>query len=127
MTKTSREAGQRGEQIARTILKGKGFRIEACNWRAGRLGEIDLVVYHPEQRVLAFVEVKTRRSVSCGFPIEAIDAGKQAKLTALAETYLSQNPTGPDVSIRFDVVVIYFSHPAKPADIQHIENAFDAV
>lgn len=52
--------GRRGERIARRHLVRLGYRILACNARVGRHDEIDIVAFDPLDRVLVFVEVKTR-------------------------------------------------------------------
>lgn len=124
MTKASRQTGYNGEMLAQRILARKGFRMEALNWRAGKLGEIDLVAYHPEQGLLVFVEVKARRSGQYGAPQEAVHPRKQAQIAAMAEAYLAQHPTGNQVQIRFDVIGILYPGGGKPIQIEHIEDAF---
>lgn len=126
MTQASDRTGLRGEQIAHHFLRGKGFRIEASNWRKGKAGEIDLIGFHPIHRILVFVEVKTRRSLSQGSPYEAVDQRKINQILRLAEWYLSAHCFDPDVSVRFDVIAIYFAGNGKPAEITHIENAFSS-
>lgn len=123
MTRASRGTGLRGEQIAQDVLRRKGFRIEALNWRHGRMGEIDIVARHPSEDLLVFVEVKTRKGASFGTPAEAVDTRKQAQIAVLAEVYLSQTASAPK-SVRFDVIGICFPGGSLPAEIQHIENAF---
>lgn len=124
MTRQSRETGQQGERIAQAILRSKGFRIEAVNWRPGKLGEIDLIAWHPQERLLAFIEVKTRKGGLFGAPAEAVDERKQARLTMLAEAWLTQNPQQDDVQVRFDVISVHYPGQGRPADITHLENAF---
>lgn len=124
MTRQSRETGQQGERIAQAVLRSKGFSIEAVNWRSGKLGEIDLIAWHPHDRLLAFVEVKTRKGGLFGTPAEAVDQRKQAQLSMLAEAWLTHHPQPDDVQIRFDVISIHYPGQGKPADITHIENAF---
>ncbi len=121
---TPQSIGRQGEQIAGAILKRKGFRMEAANWRCGKLGEIDLIAYHPQEKLLAFVEVKTRRGQSHGIPLEAVDARKQAQLGALAEAFLAAHPHIQAEIFRFDVVGVYFPGGGRPAEVEHLENAF---
>lgn len=127
MTHRSRHTGQQGETLAQTWLSSQGFRIDACNWRAGRLGEIDIIAMHPEQRLLVFVEVKARRSTGQGNPLESVDARKQAKLRQLAEIYCSQHPCPDDVQIRFDVFGIVYGPAGQAIQVVHIPNAFDGL
>ena len=51
--------GRRGEQIAANYLQQLGYKFYAKNVRLGR-DEIDIIVYDPRDRVIVFVEVKTR-------------------------------------------------------------------
>ncbi len=124
MTLTSNQTGLRGEQIAQRIYMAQGFRIEALNWRAGRSGEIDVIAYHPVQRLLVFVEVKTRKSAEYGHPFEAVGVAKQAQVRRLAEAYLAQHPPESTVQIRFDVVGVAYPGQGRPAVVSHLENAF---
>lgn len=131
MTIESQETGQKGEHVAQAILRSKGFRIEATNWRPrnikrARIGEIDLIAYHPHEKVLAFTEVKTRKSLMFGAPEEAVDFRKQEQILALAQLWLDQHPPAQDTAIRFDVISIYYPPRGRAAEIQHIENAFSA-
>jgi len=125
MTKKSHATGQQGERIAQAFLRRKGFKIEAVNWRLGRFGEIDVVAYHPQDRILAFTEVKTRQSNAFGLPEEAVDEKKQAQLLTLAEAFLCAHPLTDDRTIiRFDVISVQVSGPGQGARVSHIENAF---
>lgn len=124
MTHETFSTGQKGEAIARSYLQMKGFRTEAVNWRLGRRGELDLVVFHPSHNILVFVEVKTRKALLRGSPIEAVNPGKVSRIVALAEAYLVEHPPDPACQIRFDVMGIYFAGQGRPAEVTHLENAF---
>jgi putative endonuclease len=124
MTQASNAIGYQGEKTAQMIYTRLGFRIEALNWRAGRLGEIDVIAYQPQTRLLAFVEVKTRKNTQYGHPFEAVDLRKQAQLRRLAEAYLASHPQPAHVQMRFDVVGIYYPGQGRAAEISHLENAF---
>jgi putative endonuclease len=126
MSQTNNQTGLRGEQIAQGVLRQKGFRIEAFNWRLGKSGEIDIIAFHSELQMLVFVEVKTRKSISQGSPQEAVHPKKIHQILSLAEAYLGLHPVSPNVSIRFDVIAIYFPGGNQPAKIHYIENAFSA-
>lgn len=126
MSQTHTQTGHKGEQIAQRFLRQKGFRIEACNWRLGKNGEIDLIVFDTRHQILVFVEVKTRKSIAYGSPQEAVHPRKIHQILSLAEAYLGFHPVSAPVSIRFDVIAIYFPGGNQPADITHIEGAFTA-
>ena len=74
--------------------------------------------------VLAFVEVKLRRSSRFAAPREFVDRGKQERLRLTAELYLAEHPT--DLQPRFAVVEVYAPqgtdtpHPV----LRYFENAF---
>jgi len=124
MTQAFYTTGQKGEIIARKIYQSLGFRVEVVNWRFGRQGEIDLIAFHAGHNLLAFVEVKTRKSATCGHPFDAVGLGKQQQLRRLAEAYLMQHPPQTESQIRFDVVGIVYPGHGRPAEISHVENAF---
>lgn len=128
MTLSSYQTGQRGEQIAQSILRQQGFVIQGTNWRspnrAEKLGEIDIVALHPKSQLLVFAEVKTRKSLLHGAAIEAVDERKQQQLITLAEVYLSLHPDLQSYMVRFDVISIQYPGGGRPAEVQHVENAF---
>jgi putative endonuclease len=132
--------GRVSEAEAARYLQRAGYRIVARNYRT-RFGEIDLVAY--DAAVLAFVEVKARRSDRFGPPQSAVTHDKQRRLTRAALAYLaglrplkrtagaagrSNLPTCRfDLpSCRFDLIVI---EPAAADDprsfrIELLKNAF---
>ena len=126
MSVSSRRTGCRGEKIARSYMQNKGFRLEASNWRSGKLGEIDLVVYHPGLEMLVFVEVKTRKTQFLESPLDAVDAKKVHQMIHLAGAYLAAHPDYTECNIRFDLISITFPGNNQPAEILHLENAFSA-
>jgi len=99
-------------------LRRRGYALVERNYRT-RYGELDLILRH--QDTLVFVEVKLRRGIGFGDPLEAVTARKQAAIRALAQRYLSERE--PDLeAVRFDVVGILAGDGAPK--IVHIENAF---
>src|SRR5262249_20219203 len=94
--------GLRGELTALRYLASCGWRIEAHRFRLGR-HDVDLVARRG--RVVAFVEVKTRRSVRCGAPIEAGCGRKRAIVGRVAASWLTRYGRRDDVC-RFDVVSV---------------------
>jgi putative endonuclease len=108
-----------GEDLAAGFLESHGWRILARNVRYGRAGEIDIVA--ERAGIVAFVEVKTRRSDRFGTPGEAVTWRKQQRIRALARTYLSRAKPRAN-AVRFDVVEVRANGTAP--DVTHLENAF---
>jgi putative endonuclease len=113
--------GAAGEELVAQHLARRGWRILARNARAGGV-EIDLVV--ARGGVVAFVEVKTRRSRAHGAPEEAVDARKRARLARAACAWLRENRPGV-ARVRFDVAVCE-PDTAGGWRVRHLEGAFDA-
>ncbi|MDW8107750.1 MAG: YraN family protein [Armatimonadota bacterium] len=111
--------GHRGEAIAAQYLQAQGYRVLACNWRR-REGELDIVAIEGE--TLAFVEVKTRRTLTYGAAEESIDARKQAQLARLAQRFIAEHPNLRFRECRFDVVVVDMT--VLPMQVRLYRNAF---
>ena len=128
-TSQTRQLGQQGEQAASSYLAQAGYAIVATNWRAGRLGEIDIIATTPLPKdkgrspALVFIEVKTRRNNTQGHPLEAIDARKQQQLLKVAEHFLLKHPEYAETfCLRFDAIGIEWPNPKQPPSIHHLEN-----
>jgi len=115
-----RSVGQEGESAAEQYLRHKGYRVLARNLRSP-LGELDLVA--EDGQVLVFVEVKARRTDAFGGAIHAVHQRKQEKLIQLASLYLARHHI-KDRLCRFDVVLLQ-GVGTGPAQIEHIQNAFE--
>jgi putative endonuclease len=113
--------GTEGEARAAAWLSARGYRILARNVRAGGV-EIDLIAARGP--LLAFVEVKARRSRRAGAPEEAVDFRKRVRLVRGAGAWLAAHP-GPARRVRFDVIACELD-PADGWTIRHVEGAFDA-
>lgn len=101
----SKELGKLGETYAALRLMQQGWLVIDRNWHS-RQGELDLVMITPEQK-LVFVEVKTRRSVQYGTPLEAINQDKRNKLRKAGMQWIEKFGTDiPGYRIRFDAVSI---------------------
>ncbi|MEU1428693.1 YraN family protein [Nocardia sp. NPDC005746] len=111
--------GAQGEDLAADYLRTSGMSIVARNWRC-RYGELDLIAR--EGDITAFIEVKTRRNLTCGRPEEAVTFLKQQRIRTLARHWLHANP-GPFPRIRFDVVSVIL-RPGRPPEILHLKAAF---
>ena len=116
---TTTEIGRRGEALAVEFLLKKGYRVVALNFRAGR-GEIDIIAWANE-RLLVFVEVKTRAGEGFGGPEDAVGAKKQDLMARTAGIYMEQ--IDYDWEIRFDIIAILLKNE-QVLEIRHIEDAF---
>ncbi len=115
MEQNKRTTGSQYEQLAARYLTDKGMQIIAMNYRC-RSGEIDIIAM--DGRTLVFVEVKYRSSTAYGYPEEAVDNRKQAKIHMVARYFLMDKRYNEETPIRFDVIAILGNQ------IKHIRNAF---
>ncbi len=113
--------GEWGEAQAERFLSAKGMAVIGRRVRAGRRGEIDLVVR--DGGVLVFVEVKTRADESFGRPMDAVDRDKRRALSRAALRFLRAR-RWPRIPFRFDVVEIVGSEGGEIPVLRHIPNAF---
>ena len=81
MTSSTQLLGNYGERVAERHLLQLGYEILDRNWRCA-LGEIDLVA--SKWNKYSVVEVKTRRGLAAGHPLEAITTAKLNRLKRLA-------------------------------------------
>ena len=111
--------GKAGEAAADYILRQNGYEIVRSNYRV-RSGEIDLIAHHHDQ--IVFVEVKTRRSRSFGYPEEALTPTKIRRLKESAQAYLEE--TGAESSDwRIDLLAVEMDSTGKVRRFNLVENA----
>jgi putative endonuclease len=119
--------GRYGEDVAARHLIEVGLTLLARNWRC-REGELDIVAC--EGDVLVVCEVKTRRGVGFGTPLDAVTPAKAARIRRLAAHWLAEQRADVDraaavgyAQVRFDVVSVL--RPANgPAIVEHLRGAF---
>jgi len=111
-------AGNEGERAAAQYLLARGYHILERNFRCAG-AEVDLIAL--DGATLVFIEVKLRRSLARGAPIEAVTPAKQLRVRRAAQVYLSYSGRIFQ-HIRFDVVSVMKS--AKGPDITHLKAAF---
>ena len=111
------QLGKKGEALAATYLKQKGYEIIEQNWRNAK-DEIDIVAIH--DNFLVIVEVKTRSTDYFGEPSEAVTNIKQTYLIRAAEEYVIEKEI--DLEVRFDIISIILK--SNQHRINHIEDAF---
>ena len=112
------EFGRKGEQLAKSYLEEAGFEILDENWTFGR-AEIDLIVY--KNRVMVFVEVKSRSRVDYGYPEEFVTPSKQKLMAHAADEYIHLMEF--DGEIRFDIISVLLDTNGNYT-IRHLEDAF---
>ena len=111
--------GDQGESIAADYLTDAGLRVLDRNWRC-REGELDIVAR--DDGALVFCEVKTRRGIGYGHPVEAVTAAKAGRIRVLAQRWLAAHDEhAPE--IRFDVVGVLVRRD-EPAEVTHFKAAF---
>ncbi len=119
--------GRKGERLALRLLKRRGLKLLARNYRCPA-GEIDLIVLDKTAdstcgaETVVFVEVKTRSSDRYTAPEGAVDADKRRRMQKVADYYLNTRRTA-DLNVRFDIVAVVIRENEKP-EIRHIPDAF---
>ena len=122
-----RSRGHFFEELAKDYLVKKGLTFITKNFYC-KMGEIDLIM-HDKTKMLIFIEVRYRSSLSFGNPSETISAAKQNRLRKTALFYMASHKL--DVPCRFDVIAICpakensgnISHREGPYQIDWIPNA----
>lgn len=95
--------GRLGEHVAVRHIVGLGWQVVCRNWSHPR-GEIDIIARDTDDH-LVFIEVRTRRGASAMLrALESVDTYKQERLRLLVQAYLAEQDTGPDTSLRVDVI-----------------------
>jgi len=113
------KVGDIGEEAAADYLHNAGYDILERKYRS-RIGEIDIIA--KIKNILVFVEVKTRRNTTYGFPAEAVTYRKQQKIINTALCYLQQIHN-TNIHCRFDVFEVFLAENNKMT-YNHIMNAF---
>ena len=111
------DTGAKGEELAGTFLKNKGYSILETNWRFRNL-EADIIAIIDQTIVIA--EVKTRKSNFFGEPETFVNKQKQKNLMKAANGYIERYNI--DMDVRFDIISIILGN--NEMKINHIEDAF---
>jgi putative endonuclease len=107
--------GRWGEEVAARHLAEQGLQVLCRNWRC-EIGEIDIVARDGD--CLVVCEVKTRRSIAFGFPVEAVTPVKLARLRRLAGRWLEESGLRVP-EMRIDVVSV-LRPPNGRAVVEHL-------
>lgn len=108
------DRGVWAEKYAAGYLVAKGYKILAERYKT-KYGEIDLIIR--KGNVIAFVEVKSRRSINEA--LESITPKMRIRIGNAAQYYLSQNEEAVHCDLRFDVIAI-----KPPLFLAHLDNAW---
>lgn len=97
-----RALGRAGEDLAAEFLQRQGMVIVERNFTCPR-GEIDIIARDGD--AIVFVEVKTRRNLALGSPLEAVTGAKLRRIRMLSGIWLREQ-TEYFASIRIDALGI---------------------
>ncbi|MBZ2385898.1 YraN family protein [Anaerococcus murdochii] len=111
-----RQVGDFGEEITAEYLEKNGYRILDRNY-SKPFGEIDIIAIKDD--LIAFVEVKTRKSDAFAYAAEAVDFYKQQRIRRASQAYLMEKNMS-DFLMTFDIAEVYLD----TRKINYIENAF---
>lgn len=111
--------GRFGEDVAAAYLVAAGLRVLERNWRCPE-GEIDIILVDGD--CLVVCEVKTRRSIAAGEPVEAVDAMKLRRLRRLTALWLNAQPRH-FTDVRIDVISV--RRPVSgPTVVEHLKGVY---
>lgn len=116
--------GRKGEDAACRYLEAQGYDILERNWTC-RFGEADVIAMDGDG-TLAFIEVKTRRSVAAGVPEAAVTLEKQRRYEKIALSYLMGSDFGDGLVVRFDCIGICVTANRR-ALLRHHKGCFDGL
>lgn len=114
----TRKKGAAYEQVAIEYLQRQGVTILEHNYR-NRRGEIDIVGRDGGYTV--FFEVKYRKDDARGYPVEAVNYGKQRTICRVADYYRMMHHMGDFAPVRYDVIAICGE------EITWYQNAFEHI
>lgn len=112
-----RSIGNKGETYATMFLQKKGYCVIQRNLYTP-LSEIDIIAR--KRATLCFIEVKTRTTLSCGFPEEALTARKYRLLMKSAWWYVHNH--GYTGLWRIDLIALLMNSFDEVEDIRHYKH-----
>ncbi len=124
--KDHNQKGQQAEAIALNYLQAHGLKKIHSNFSC-KCGEIDLIMRDNE--FLVFIEVRYRKQVRFGHPLETINYTKQQKIIKTIQYFLMKNPRYNQFPCRIDAVGLHSQPHARSQDGQNtqIEWVKDAI
>lgn len=121
MGREKKNIGKRGENLACSYLRKRGYKILDRNFRT-IFGEIDIVAKF--KGMIVFVEVKTRATGSLGPPYISVTKVKETHIIKNALFYLKMH-TLAKTSWRIDIVSVKLNYYYGVENIELIENAVE--
>lgn len=118
MTAQRQAFGLLGEKIAARWFHRAGWTIVAHRFRSGHR-DVDLIVQ--KAHLIAFVEVKARRGVGFGTPIDAVHARKRRELSRSAAVWVDRFGK-KEFTYQFDVFGVLVA--GEQVQVRHVPNAF---
>jgi putative endonuclease len=112
------QLGWDAEVVAGEWFIARGFQVVAHRWRMGR-NDLDLIVRRAE--LVAFVEVKVRRTDRFGVGGEAVGQRKRSIIERLAWSWILKSGQ-PGDQYRFDVIGLAGGGPG--AEVTHYPDAW---
>jgi len=116
----NQKIGQFGEGLAKDYLEKKGYKIISQNVKIS-FQEIDIIA--KKDKLLVFVEVKTRTSKTYGEADEAVGNVKITNLMKGIQQYLHVNNLEQE-PVRLDMIAIDIDKIKKIAKIKHYLDIF---
>lgn len=113
--------GKAGEVAAKKYLEQKGFVLTEANYRFDR-AETDLIMKNDKNKIILFIEVKTKASNRFSEPEDSVTHTKAKQMLKSAEGFLSENEQYEEYEKRFDVVSLIYQR--GKFEIKHFENIF---
>ena len=114
---STKNKGDKGEEIACTFLIENGYTLLDRNWHFGKY-EVDIIAENKE--CIIFVEVKFRSGNYFGEPEIFVSQKQKSNLIRVANFYIDRKNVLKEA--RFDIIAIVKSN--DNFSINHIEDAF---
>jgi len=111
--------GQYAENIALKYLQSQGLKKIQNNFSC-KCGEIDLIM--TDNASIIFIEVRYRKKIQFGHPLETINYNKQQKIIKTIQFFLLSQPDYQQFPCRIDAVALYSNNPGKIKTGENIED-----
>lgn len=117
MLNKKKKIGKLGEELATKYLIEQGYEIIEKNFEC-KIGEIDIIAKDKDE--IVFIEVKSRKVLVYGDPVDAVDTIKKKHIYRTAQYFLLIH-NALEVFTRIDVIEVYMMNGKYR--INHIKKA----